>query len=266
MRRARAGGASLNLATIRPAALDRKLAAARAAGFAAVGLALDEMMEAGEDGVVEVRLQGLPVSDLVGIRGWMEADRTSRLVGLTRAEQACELAGKVGCPLLVAQPSGEEADALTAARRFAELCRLAGRLGVRVGLEFEGGRRGLATLAQAWEVVELAEADNGGLVVDAFHFYVGGSTVEMLEPVPASKLFLVQLCDAPELPRHELRDRHRLYPGGGVIGLESLLAALRANGYAGYYSLELENERYWEEEPEVVAREGMRALRKLDIG
>jgi sugar phosphate isomerase/epimerase len=136
---------------------------------------------------------------------------------------------------------------------------------VCVGLEFLGHSPHLSDLATAWGIVEGAEAANGGLVVDTFHFHVGGSSLGMLEPVPGDKIVLVQVSDGPDLPRRELGDGHRLYPGTGEFLLEPLLAALRAKGYAGYYSLELHNEEYWLEDSAVVAREGFRCMQRLDL-
>jgi len=259
------GGISLNLVTIRPARFEQKLHIARAAGYDAVGLSLDEMAREKEEGVRELRLSEMPVSEVVGLSGWMEQDRATRLVAAARAEEVFEFAASIGCRLVTAWPTGGPVETLTAAGRFADLCRLAAPFGVAVGLEFVGSHEQVNDLASAWEIVELSEASNGGLVIDTFHFHRGGSEVAMLEPVPADKILLVQVSDCVDLPRHELEDRHRVYPGTGAIPLEALLGALREKGYAGYYSLELQNEEYWAEDPLIVAREGMRAMRRLDI-
>ena len=256
---------SLNLATIRPASLETKLHAALTAGFRAVGLLWDEMAEGREAALEEVRLSGLTVSEITAITGWMDADCTSRTVALARAEQAFELAANVGCDLVVAHPGEREVEAFSAANDFRKLCRLAEPFRVRVGLESMGNTRHISTAAAAWEIVDLADAGNGGLVIDTFHFFRGGSTLEMLEPIPGSRAYLVQVSDCMELPRHEMENRHRVYPGTGVLPLEPLLAVLREKGYPGYYSLELHNEEYWQESPLVVAREGLRAMRRLDL-
>jgi sugar phosphate isomerase/epimerase len=256
---------SLNLATIRPADLERKLHAAATAGFRAVGLLWDEMAAQREAGLEEVRLSGLAVSEIASIGGWTDSDRATRLVAMARVEQACELAASVRCDLVVAQSPAGEVEPFAAANDFREICRLAEPFRVKVGLEFIGSHRQISTVAAAWEIIDLADAENGGLVIDTFHYFRGGSTLEMLEPVPGGKVFLVQVSDCMELPRHEMENRHRVYPGTGVFPLEPLLGALREKGYSGYYSLELHNEEYWQESPLVVAREGLRAMRRLDL-
>ena len=256
---------SLNLATIRPADLETKLHAAATAGFRAVGLLWDEMVEQGEAGLEEIRLSGLAVSEIASISGWTDSDRTTRSVAMARAEQACELAANVGCDLIIAHPPAGEVEPFAAASDFREMCRLAKPLRVKVGLEFVGSHRQINTVAAAWEIIDLADAKNGGLVIDTFHYFRGGSTLEMLESVPGGKVCLVQVSDCMELPRHEMENRHRVYPGTGVFPLEPLLGSLREKGYSGYYSLELHNEEYWQESPLVVAREGLRAMRRLDL-
>jgi 2-keto-myo-inositol isomerase len=257
--------ASLNLATIRAATLEDKLYAARAAGFRAVGLNREEILSVGEEGRAEVRLSDLAVSDLVGLPEWMDVQRTSRVLAMMQAEETFKLAADLDCPLVVALPSSGPIDPVAAAASFQELCRAAVPFGVRVGLEFVGTHEQVGDLAAAWRIVEVAAADNGGLVIDAFHFYRGGSTVDMFELVPGDKIYLVQISDCVDLPRYQLEDRHRVYPGGGSLPLESLLAAVRAKGYSGHYSLELHNEYYWQENALVVAREGLRAMRRLGI-
>jgi sugar phosphate isomerase/epimerase len=257
--------ASLNLATLGPADLADKLHAAAVAGFRAVGLIRADLEEKGEEAVEELRLSELAMSELGNLSGWMDEDRTSRLVALAQAEQAFELAASLGCEVLIARPSIGGPDTFAAARAFCELCRLAEPFGRRVALEFLGLPDQGRDVSEAWEIVEAAEAENGGLLIDTFYFYRGGSTLEMLAAVPGEKIFLVQLSDCPEMPLRQMEDRHRLYPGGGALPLEPVLAAVQDKGYQGYYSLELHNEDYWQEDPVLVATEGWRALRRLEI-
>lgn len=257
--------AALNLVSLGPAPLETKLYATAAAGFSAAGLELDEIQSAGELGLRELRLCELSVAELMGLSGWASPDRASRMVAMARAESAFELAAKVECPVVIAWPPAGPVDLVPTASAFAEVCRLAEPSGVRVGLEFLGDSAAVKNVEAAWAILQLAEAANGGLVIDAFHFHRGGSTLEMLDPVAGDKIYSVQVSDAMDLPVRELGERHRLYPGSGAIPLEPLLAAIQGKDYSGYYSLEIQNEGYWQEDPLLVAREGLRAMRALDI-
>jgi 2-keto-myo-inositol isomerase len=195
----------------------------------------------------------------------MQSSRTSRSLAIVQAERVFGIAADIDASVVVAWPSEESVEDAAAATRFADLCRVAEPFGVRVGLEFRGDSSSVKDLRTAWHIVEMAAMANGGILIDSFHFHVGGSVPEMMDPIPAEKIFLVQVSDIPDLPRRELQNRHRLYPGSGAADLEQLLAAVRAKGYSGYYSLELHNEAYWQEDPVVVATEGLRSMGRLDI-
>jgi sugar phosphate isomerase/epimerase len=260
-----ASRAALNLCTLGPISLERKLYAASTAGFAAVGINQAGLDWPEERGREELRLSELAVAELGAVAGWMHPGRTARTMALLQAESLFATAAEIGAEVVIAWPSEEPMDMVAAASCFADLCRAAEPFGVRVGLEFLGGSATVSTVAAAWEIVEVAEAANGGLVIDTFHFFRGGSSLDMIEQVPAERIHLVQVSDAPDLPPAELEDSHRLYPGAGALELEPLLAAIRAKEYAGYYSLELHNEEYWEEDPIVVAAEGFRSMRRMDL-
>ncbi len=258
--------AALNLATLGPKApLEKKLYAAVSAGFSAVGLRLEDMEQSWERTRQELRMSDLAVAEFEGVQGWMQPGRTARSLALLQAENIFATAAELGAALVVAWPADEPIDMLTTATYFADLCRAAETVGMKVGLEFLGNLTTVKDLASAWRIVEMAEMANGGLVLDAFHFHQGGSTVGMIEQIPGERIFLVQVCDVPDLSTWELTDQHRLYPGMGGLELEPMLAALRAKEYNGYYSLELHNEEYWAEDPVAVAAEGLRSLRRLDL-
>jgi 4-hydroxyphenylpyruvate dioxygenase len=257
--------AALNLATLGPADLEQKLYAAASAGFAAVGLSQADIEEPGARGRRELVLSDLAVAELEGVSDWMHASRTVRSLALLRAEQTFATAAEIGASVVLAWPSDEPVEALQAATYFGELCRAAEPFNVRVGLEFLGRSATIRDLRTAWRIVETAECANSGLVIDTFDFYRGGSTLQMIEEIPGEEILLVQVSDAPDLPPRELRDHNRLYPGTGVLEFEALLAAIRGKGYSDYFSLELRNEEYWKEDPGIVASEGFRAMRRLDM-
>lgn len=262
---------ALNLITIRNATFVRKLEVARAAGYQGVGLWVGEVEDAarsadGLEGVSRLlREQRLAAAEMCFVGGWMYAEQGERAAALERAQRTFRLAQALGCPCVVACASGDSGDLADAARDFADLCELARPFAVKVALEFLGGAEQVKDVATAWQIVEMADAPNGGLLLDTFHFYKGGSQVEDLEPVTGDKVFLVHVNDCPELPRAELEDRHRIFPGEGVIPLEAIAAALADKGYRGFFSLELFNEEYWASDPYLVAREGMRSLQRAGI-
>ena len=79
-----------------------------------------------------------------------------------------------------------------------------------------------------------AARSNGGLLVDAIHFFRAGDSPQALAKVPRRFLRYVQLCDArPERPadmQEIIRQARsdRLFPGEGGLDLKGLLGALPA--------------------------------------
>lgn len=189
---------------------------------------------------------------------------------MDRCEILCQWAAAVGAPYLVVVPSpiregldAEEVGQRTAAA-LRTLAQIARPFGVRITFEFLGFPWcSIRTLQSARDAVELCGDVSVGLVLDAFHFYVGGSSWEMLEAVDPARLVLVHLDDAEDRPPQTLTDAHRLLPGLGVIPLRELVQRVEAKGFSGFYSLELFRPEYWQWDPVSLARKGLESMRGL---
>jgi sugar phosphate isomerase/epimerase len=258
---------ALNLVTIRGAPLPRQLEVARAAGYDGVGLWVSEVDAVGgaEAVATMLREQRLVPAELCFVAGWMYAEEGQLARVRAQARHVFQAAQTLGCECVVACAATERGDITDATRDFADLCALAQPFGVSVALEFIGAAQQVKDLRTAWQIVDTAGAPNGGLLLDTFHFYKGGSELADLEQVPADRMLMVHISDCPEIPREDLEDRHRIFPGAGVIPLEAIVAALVDKGYRGCLSLELFNEQYWAAEPYLVANEGMRSLRHAGL-
>jgi sugar phosphate isomerase/epimerase len=119
------------------------------------------------------------------------------------------------------------------AQKFGALCDLAARYGLAANLEPMPWVE-VSNVAKAMRILDLTARPNGGLLVDAIHFFRGGDTPQELSRVPQERLRYAQLCDAkPEKPvqmeeiiRQARSDR--LFPGEGGLDLRGLLRALPA--------------------------------------
>ncbi len=266
----------LNGATTGPADLMTDLRAARDAGYQVLEVRdtkLRAYLAAG--GTLEELRREL---DAAGVQAYTlnSLEHSTHATGAAlaqlreRCRTFCEWAVALDCPFAVAVPSflHEVSDpatvrtvAVDALRAMAEVGR---RHGARIGFEFLGFREcTVNTLADAREIVDAVADPAVGLVLDAFHFYAGGSTWEMLDGLDPQRLFIVHLDDAEDRPRDQLTDAHRLLPGDGVIPLRDLVARLEALGYTGPYSIELFRPEYYAWDPSTlarVARERMEAL------
>ncbi|MEI8599275.1 sugar phosphate isomerase/epimerase [Vibrio sp. M60_M31a] len=83
--------------------------------------------------------------------------------------------------------------------------------------------RHIADYDDAWDIVKRVDHPNLGIVLDTFHMFARGNTLDTLKKgdIPVEKIGLVQLADAPKMQMDILRySRHyRCFPGPGVISL-----------------------------------------------
>ena len=257
----------LNGATTGTADLAEDLRAARDAGYDVLEVR-DTKIRAYLDGGgrlesfrAEARDAGVRVYTVNALEHSTHVSGAARAALLDRCKVFCEYAQALDAPYVVAVPSflDEIADprripdvASDALRAMADV---AAEYGVGIGFEFLGFEDcSVNTLAAARAIAERAARPNVGVVIDAFHYYAGGSTPEMLQGLDPARLFIVHLDDAEDRPRGELRDAHRLLPGDGVIPLRDLVQWIEGLGYRGPWSIELFRPEYWTWDPSTLAR------------
>jgi 2-keto-myo-inositol isomerase len=185
-------------------------------------------------------------------------------------EELCRIASAIDCPYIVVVPGPEPPNATRAVvieetvRALDELARIAERFSVGLAFEFLGQKGcSVQTLELAREIVEEASLPNVGLVIDSFHFYAGGSTIESLDALNADRLFIFHINDAEDLPRERLEDRHRLLPGLGILPLKEMVASLARIGYDRVASVEIFRPEYWERDPVALACEAREAAARV---
>jgi sugar phosphate isomerase/epimerase len=116
---------------------------------------------------------------------------------------------------------------LPEAAGLATLCDLAAGRGLSISLEFLPFS-GLPNIASAVRVLEAADRDNLGLVLDLWHWHRGGPDLETLRSVPPERIHLLQLNDAAPAPGEDLmlESMWRLLPGEGAVDIEAVLETL----------------------------------------
>ena len=90
---------------------------------------------------------------------------------------------------------------------------------------------GIADLAMAWQILQIADRPNTGLAFDFWHYMRGGRDDALLRSIPGSKISYVQVTDAEAAvpPGRSLHDDcllHRLQPGEGGLPVKELLDIL----------------------------------------
>jgi|CXWL01.1.fsa_nt_gi 2-keto-myo-inositol isomerase len=186
-------------------------------------------------------------------------DRAGREALLAELEQTCAVARTIGAPSIVVVP-GSRGDGFDRRESISDAVDVLGAMSDVAGdisLAFEFlGKPGCSvpTVDMAAEIVTLVDRPNVGMVIDTFHVYTGGSRLDDLAHVPIDKLLVVHLNGCEDLPRPELTDAHRLYPGEGVLPIVPILRELRTKGFDGVCSIEIFRPEYWSQDPREVAR------------
>jgi sugar phosphate isomerase/epimerase len=127
--------------------------------------------------------------------------------------------------------AGDEPDVSRMSAHFAALCDAAAPYGLTCDLE-PMPWCAVASVGDAARIVEGADRPNGGVLVDALHFFRSASTLADVQRLPRTRLHYAQICDAkvPAPPTTEglIHDARceRLLPGEGGLDLRALFAAL----------------------------------------
>jgi 2-keto-myo-inositol isomerase len=239
-----AGQAGYEVVELRDDKLDR---------FLVQGSLDDVRRMLGEAGVTAWTINAI---SRVGVDG---AAGTERAVA--RCRQLSRYAQAIECPwvLVVPGPTEGRTDGQVMSDTIATLGKMAdtaAEFGISVAFEFMGFPwAAVRDVAGAWAVVQETNRPNLGIIVDTAHFYAGGSTLESIKQVDPKRLLVLHINDVEDVPKPDITDGHRLYPGEGVIPLQDILGAVRATGWDGVLSVELFREEYWRQDPLAVARE-----------
>ena len=152
-----------------------------------------------------------------------------------------------------------------AAAAFAGLCDRAAEHGLLVHIEFLPWSR-IPNVAAAWEVVRRADRPNGGVLVDAWHYFRSGADAAALRAVPGDRVLGLQLDDGPaapeaDLPTASLHDR--VLPGAGELDLRGLVQTISEIGAVAPIGVEVFSDELHALAPAEVGRRAGAALRGL---
>ena len=152
-----------------------------------------------------------------------------------------------------------------AAAAFAGLCDRAAEHGLLAHIEFLPWSR-IPDVAAAWEIARRADRANGGVLVDAWHYFRSGADHDALRAVPGDRVLALQLDDAPALPEADLPAaslHERLLPGDGELDLGALLRTLAETGAVAPVGVEVFDDRLHALDPAEIGRRAGDATRGL---
>lgn len=252
--------------------LEIKLAAAARAGFRSIeifendltffsGRPKDVRQRAEDLGVEIVALQ--PMRDFEGMPG------KAREQNFERAQRKFDLMEQLGTRTLcicsnVAEESSGDFDQIAA--DLGEVADLAAQRGFSIGYEAMAWGRHVRDWMQAWDILQRADRANLGIVLDSYHICVRKNPLAPIADIPAERISLVQLADAPDILMDpmSLSRHHRCFPGQGDYPIIDFLDACLKTGYRGALSLEIFNDQFRGAPASQIALDGMRSLQVCD--
>jgi 2-keto-myo-inositol isomerase len=260
----------LNTSTIKPQPMLEKIRLAAEAGFAGVELWLNDVYEhvgrGGEVREVERALadHGLIVPCVIAMRQWGEASAEEYPLMLDEAKRRMELAARLGSPYIVATPPRETCDVNQLVNRYKDLLEIGRSVGVKPTFEYISFFRSVSRLGQTWQIVQAVADPDATLILDAFHSWNTGATLDELRAIPADKISHYHINDAdPHKPAGTQTDPDRVMLGEGAIDLRAEIGVLREIGYDRTVSLELFNRELWAQDPREVLKVGIEQMRRL---
>ena len=249
-------------------ALDEKLRTIAAAGFDAVEIFENDFTSFDGSARDVARMCGdlsLRIAALQPFRDFEGMPEPQRKQTFRRVDMKFDLMAELGTDLLLVC-SNVSPLALGGSDRAAddvrELGERAAKRGLRVGFEALAWGRYVNDYRDAWEIVRRAGHPAIGIILDSFHTLAPGFPVGPIAAIPADRIFLVQLADAPQLDLDVLSwSRHfRCFPGQGNLPVSDFMKVIEATGYTGPLSLEIFNDQFRAQSTKEVALDGMRSL------
>jgi 4-hydroxyphenylpyruvate dioxygenase len=249
-------------------ALDEKLRAIAAAGFDAVEIFENDFLSFGgspRDVGKLCRDLGLQVCAFQPFRDFEGMPEPQRTRNFARAERKFDVMQELQTDLMLICSNVSPASLGgidRAAADFRELGELAARRGLRVGFEALAWGLHVNDYRDAWEIVRRADHESIGVILDSFHTLAPSFPITAIQSIPADKIFLVQLADAPKLGLDILSwSRHfRCFPGQGDLPVVSFMESVIATGYLGPLSLEIFNDQFRAGSAARTAVDGLRSL------
>ena len=222
-----------------------------------VGVSARELRARLDDGGIEVAVVGVQP-------GWLFAEGGEAERWWEQIRRTADDALGVGCNALMSALGRTAGPVGIAEKNIRTVARLAAALGMSLAIEYNFGHPTLASLDSVRDLVRCAGSSHCGLVLDSYHLHRGGRPGRGFEAIETHEILHVQVSDVPAVPADDGGvPLDRLPPGAGQVDWTAFLQLLFEKGYGGVVSYEAPNPVHWARDPDVTAREGLRAIRDL---
>ena len=234
--------------TTSPLAIRDRIAAVAAAGYSGFGLTREDLVVARDTiGLAAVagclEEHGITTVQLEWITDWWADGDRRRASDEARADlfEACPILGvdhiKVG-----ADDDGRPVSYSQLCEGFDALAEHGAQVGVKIGFENTPFSHWVKTTEQAITFVTDVGNPNGGMIVDIWHAYRGGSDYQVIpQTLPLEYVFGVELDDGrARVAGTDLEDTfdNRFVCGEGVFDVPDFINQVRALGWTGPWGVE----------------------------
>jgi len=270
---------SLNMSTIRGQKLGfiKEIQTAAAAGFTSVEIWLDTfetfLQNGGSTNEARRVIAGLGVTveNAIGFAPWIADDNQTRKEALSQLERQMTLLSEFGCHRIAAPPAGATGLPIisrdTMTERYRAILELGERTGVKPILEMWGGSHNLKKISDVLYVAAASEHKDATVLIDSFHIYKGGSSLNSLALVGKKAIEVFHINDYPTgIAPEKISEPDRVYPGDGIAPLKEMLKIIKNPDKPVVLSLEVFNESYYKQDALQVAKTGLAKMKAITEG
>jgi sugar phosphate isomerase/epimerase len=263
----------LDTATIKPAeTLVKKIEIAKAAGYDALEPWDWELAEHEKNGGnlkelgKRIKDSGLFVPSMIGLWGCIPKTKEEFEKSLPATRNRMRMASEIGCTYVQAIPNqvGENFNPEFVASCYRQLLEIGlNEYNVNPALVFVK-MFPLKRMGQATAIAMDTNHPKAKIIPDVYHMYISEGGFEGLKLVQGDLFAIFQFNDAPKgMEIAKMEDKHRVYPGDGILPLPQILKDLKETGFKGCVSVELYNPEYWKQDLLEVAKTGLQ--KTLDV-
>lgn len=266
----------LNMATLRGHNLGfvGELETASKAGFRSVEIWMDSLNNflAGGGTLKDAKLRleslGLTVENAIGFAEWILDDEGRRQKGIGEMKREMDMLAKIGCKRIAAPPTGatetSELDLRKAAERYRLILELGDQTGVVPQLEMWGFSKNLSRVSEVLYVAIESGHASARVLLDIFHLYKGGSSIDTLSLVGKGAVEVLHLNDySSKYTPAGITDADRIHPGDGIAPIKRILSILKSYDRPLIISEEVFNKAYYHQDALQVATTALEKMKAL---
>jgi sugar phosphate isomerase/epimerase len=207
-----------------------------------------------------IRDKGMFVPSMIGLWGCIPDSQEKFEASLSETRARMRMASDIGCEFVQAIPNqvGNNYNPAFVASCYRKLLEIGiNDYNVKPSLVFVK-MFPVKTLGQAAAIALDADHPEARIIPDVYHMYISRGGFNGLKNLNGDMFAIFQFNDAPgELEIDQMEDKHRVFPGDGILPLSDILRDLKATGFKRCISLELYNPEYHKRNLLEVASTGL---------